>query len=118
MLLRVLVLAATLTLTVSAWAHGTGQHVLGTVTAIDQSHLQIKTQKGATVEVHINKATRFKEKGNPKGSNLPTVGDRVVIEATKDNKTLVATEVHFSAAKKAAPPAAPTVQAPVPAPTQ
>ena len=62
-----------------AWSHGTGQHVLGTVTAIDVKHIEVKTPKG-TVEVQINKQTRFKEKGNPKGNNLPAVGDRVVIE--------------------------------------
>ena len=84
----------------TAFAHGPGQHVLGTVTAIDQKHLEIKTQKGAIVEVQLNKQTRFKEKGNPKGTSLPAVGDRVVVEAVKDNNILTATEVHFSAAKK------------------
>lgn len=100
-------------------AHGTGQHVLGTVTAIDQKHLEIKTPKGATVDVQINKQTRFKEKGNPKGNNVPAVGDRVVVEATKDNNVLTATEVHFSAAKNVMQPpaAAPTQPAPAPAPT-
>jgi uncharacterized protein DUF5666 len=100
----------------TAFAHGTSQHVLGTVTAIDSTHLAIKTAKGGTVDVQINKETRFKEKGNPKGTNLPAVGDRVVIEATKDNKVLTATEVHFSAAKRVLPSApAPAQPAPAPA---
>ena len=51
-----------------AFAHGEGQHVLGTVTTIDQTRLEIKTQKGAIVELQLNKQTRFKEKGNPKGT--------------------------------------------------
>ena len=104
----------------TAWAHGTGQHVLGTVTVIDQKHLEIKTTKGATVEVQINKLTRFKEKGNPKGTNLPSVGDRVVVEATKDNNVLTATEVHFSAANKVTQhtPPAPTQPVPASTPTQ
>ena len=94
-------------------AHGPGQHVLGTVTAIDQKHLEIKTSKGTTVEVQINKQTRFKEKGNPKGTNVPAVGDRVVVEATKDNNVLIATEVHFSAAKNVTQhPPAPLQQVP------
>ena len=88
------------------WAHGTGQHVLGTVTAIDAKHLEVKTPKG-TVDVQINKQTRFKEKGNPKGTNLPAVGDRVVIEAIKDDKVITATEVHFSSVRKAPVPALP-----------
>jgi len=83
-----------------AFAHGEGQHVLGTVTKIDQKHLEIKTQKGAIVEVQLNKQSRFKEKGNPKGTNLPAVGDRVVVETVEDNNILTAIEVNFSAAKK------------------
>ena len=99
-------------LPMAALAHGTGQHVLGTgaVVAIDAKHLEVKTQKGTTVEVQINKQTRFKEKGNPKGANLPGVGDRVVVEAIKDDKTLTATEVHFSSLKKATQESAPLPQ--------
>ncbi|HKY73268.1 MAG TPA: DUF5666 domain-containing protein [Nitrospira sp.] len=108
-----------LTLSSGAFAHGTGQHVLGTVVAIDAKHLEVKTQKGTTVDVQINKQTRFKEKDRPKSTNLPEVGDRVVIEAIKDEKTLTATEVHFSSMKKQMPPTpATTQQAPIPPPTQ
>ena len=85
-------------------AHGSGQHVLGTVTAIDGTHIEVKTPKGATVSVNLTKHTRFKEKGNPKSAEPPSIGDRVVIEATRDEKdktVLTATEVHYSAAKHA-----------------
>lgn len=92
-------------------AHGSGQHVLGTVTAIDGTHIEVKTPKGATVSVQLTKQTHFKEKGNPASAAPPVVGDRVVIEATKDKKTLTATEVHYSAAKKAAAAAAPPAPA-------
>jgi len=51
------------------------------------------------VEVQLNKQTRFKEKGNPKGTNLPAAGNRVVVEAVEDNNVLTAIEVQFSAAK-------------------
>ena len=101
-----------LVMTSTAFAHGTGQHVLGTVVAIDGKHLEVKTQKGTTVDVQITKQTRFKEKDHPKSANLPTVGDRVVIEAIKDEKTLTATEVHFSSAKKQTPPAPAVTQQP------
>jgi hypothetical protein len=104
-MVRSFILAVTLLLAPAlALAHGTGQHVLGTVTAIDAKHIEVKTQKGATVSVILTKQTRFKEKGNPKSSAPPSVGDRVVIEATrdeKDKKVLTATEVHYSAAKHA-----------------
>lgn len=105
-MLRYLLLAFALAFTSSAaWAHGSGQHVMGTVTAIDGTHIEVKTPKGATVSVQLTKQTHFKEKGNPSSTEPPAIGDRVVIEATKDKKALTATEVHYSAAKKVAPPA-------------
>jgi len=96
----------------NAYGHGTGLHVLGTVVAIDATHVEVKTPKGATVSVKLTKETRFKEKGKPKTMELPAVGDRVVIEATKDDKILTATEVHFSAGKRAATAAVPPPPAP------
>ncbi|MDP1770278.1 MAG: DUF5666 domain-containing protein [Nitrospirota bacterium] len=91
----------------TAFAHGTGQHVLGTVTAIDATHVEVKTPKGKTVDVQVNKQTRFKEKGNLKSTNVPVVGDRVVIEATKDNKVLRAIEINFSSATRVPAPVQP-----------
>jgi hypothetical protein len=108
-MIRHLVLACALVFTsAAAWAHGSSQHVLGTVTAIDGTHIEVKTQQGKMVSVMLTKQTHFKAKGNPSSTEPPAIGDRVVIEATKDKKTLTATEVHYSAAKKvAAPPPAP-----------
>jgi hypothetical protein len=85
-----------------AWAHGSAQHVLGTVTAIDSAHIEVKTPKGAMVTVTVTTQTRFKEKGNTASRALPVIGDRVVIEATKNAKTLIATEITYASAKKAA----------------
>ena len=107
MWLRLILTLTCLFISTPSFAHGTGQHVLGTVMAIDATHVEVKTPKGKTVDVQVNKQTRFKEKGNPKGTNLPVVGDRVVIEATKDDKVLLATEIHFSAAKRVPAPMQP-----------
>lgn len=85
----------------TASAHDGGRHVLGTVTAIDEKHIEVKTPKGAPVSVKLTKQVRFKDKGNPKSTEPPAVGDRVIIEATKENKILIATVVHYSAAKNA-----------------
>ena len=104
MMYRFILALAFFVATGTAFAHGPSQHVLGTVTIIDATHLEVKTQKGGTVDVQITKDTRFKEKGNPKGTNLPAAGDRVVIEATKENNLLTAIEVHFSAVKRAPQP--------------
>lgn len=108
-----LILAFLFTSTIVA-AHGTGQHVLGTVTAIDATHVEVKTPKGTTVEVQLNKQTRYKAKGKPRSHVPPAVGDRVVIEATKDEKSLIATEVHYASAALQGQ----SGPAPVPAPAQ
>ncbi len=87
-------------------AADTDLHVLGIVTAIDEKHIEVKTAKGPTVSVLLNKQVKFKNKNNPKSIDPPTVSDRVIIEATKDDKTkkVSATVVHYSSVKTASPP--------------
>jgi hypothetical protein len=76
------------------WAHGTGIHVLGTVAEITADHLSVRVPNGDTVTVTINATTRYRTK---KGTTpKPQVGDRVVIEAAKDNDALTAVEVQFN----------------------
>jgi hypothetical protein len=107
MWLRVIVPLACCCISTASFAHGTDQHVLGTVTAIDATHVEVKTPMGGTVGVRVNKQTQFKEKNNPKGANVPAVGDRVVIKATKNDKLLLATEIHFSSATRVPVPPQP-----------
>jgi hypothetical protein len=87
-------------------AADTDLHVLGIVTAIDATHVEVKTAKGPVVSVLLSKQVKFKNKNNPKSSDPPSVEDRVIIEATKDDKTkkLSATVVHYSPVKAASPP--------------
>jgi len=74
------------------------QHVVGIVTAIDHKHIEVKTpNKAVPVSVKLTKNVQFKNKHNPATTTPPGVGDRVIIEATKDKKSLVATVVHYSA---------------------
>ena len=81
------------------------QHVVGTVTAIDHKHIEVKTPNRTTpVSVMLTKQVQFKNKHNPASTDPPGVGDRVIIEATKDKKKLVATVVHYSAVKPAPSP--------------
>ena len=100
MWLRLIVTLTCLFISTPSFAHGTDQHVLGTIMAIDATHVEVKTTKGQSVDVRVNKQTRYKDESNPKGANVPEVGDRVIIKATKDEKVLLATEIHFSAAKR------------------
>jgi len=71
-------------------------HVLGIVTVIDVKHIDVKTAKGPVVSVLLDKQVKFKNKNNPKSVDLPEVGDRVIIEATKDKQKVTATVVHYS----------------------
>ena len=79
-------------------AHGSGQHVLGVVTAIDGRHIEVKTTKGQSVSIRLTDKTQYKAK-NHRTKNTPQVGDRVVIDAEKDANGLIATHVHFSDSK-------------------
>lgn len=100
---RMLLLALILLgITTAASAHGTGQHVLGTVTAIDATHVDVKTPKGGTVTIQLTDQTHYRAKGKPGSPPLPQVGDRVVIETTKTGEALTATEIQFSSRKPAA----------------
>ena len=111
MWLRLIVTLTCLFISAPSFAHGTDQHVLGTIMAISATHVEVKTPKGRTVDVQVNKQTRFKEKSNPKGANVPVVGDRVVIKATKgdkkNDKVLLATEINFSSAMRVPVPMQP-----------
>jgi hypothetical protein len=111
MWLRVVLTLACFYISTASFAHGTDHHVLGTVMAIDATHIEVKTPMGGTVGVQINKKTLYKDKSNPKGSSVPEVGDRVIIKATKgdkkDDKLLLATEINFSAAKRVPTPLQP-----------
>lgn len=95
-----------LLLSTAVLVYGADLHVLGIVTAIDAKHIEVKTPKGPVVPVLLNKQVRFRNKSNPKSTNPPVVGDRVIIEATKDDKTkkMSATVVHYSAVNTASPP--------------
>jgi len=108
MRLRLIVTITCVVISTPSFAHGADQHVLGTIMAIDSTHVEVKTSKGQSVNVRVNKKTLYKDQRNPKDANVPEVGDRVVIKATKDGKVLVATEVHFSAAKRVPAPIPPT----------
>ncbi len=98
--LRIVTMLGLLTLwTPWTFAHGTGQHVLGTVAAIDASHIEVTTPKGGNVTVRVTQNTRYRSQSVTGTDGLPKPGDRVVIEVTKDGDVLIATEVRFASAK-------------------
>jgi len=77
------------------------QHVVGIVTAIDQKRIAVKVpNRTVPVSVTLTKTVQFKNKNNPASTNPPNIGDRVIIEATKDNKKLVARIVYHSTSRQ------------------
>lgn len=114
MWLRSIVTLTCLFIATPSFAYGADLHVLGAIMAIDANQVEIKTPRGQTVNVRLNKQTRYRDESDPKGANRPAVGDRVVIAATKGEKKLanllIATEVHFSSTKRV-----PVLAQPVPA---
>lgn len=96
-----LIVVALIVMCTPVWvaAHGSGQHVLGVVTVIDATHMEIKTPKGQSVSVRLTDKTTYKVKNLRRPKSPPQVGDRVVVEAEKDAKGLIATEVHYSDSK-------------------
>ena len=87
--------------TTSAIAAGTEFHIMGVVTAIDGKHIEVKTAKGSITSVLLGKQVKYKNKSHPNAGDPPTVGDRVIVEVSKDDKTkkVTATVVHYSAGK-------------------
>jgi hypothetical protein len=100
------VLLLSFSLSTTTIVAGMDLHVLGIVMAIDAKHIEVKTAKGPIVSVLLNKQVKFKNKSNLKSNDPPVVGDRVIIEATKDDTTkkVSATVVHYSPVTIASPP--------------
>lgn len=96
-LVMILALAMSLPIT-SAKAHGSGEHVMGMVTAIDTSQIEVKPPKGEPVTVLLNDKTRYLSKGG--AQPRPQVGDRVFIDVAKDGASLRAEEVQFATPAK------------------
>lgn len=113
MRLRLIVTFMCLFVPMPNFAHSADQHVLGTITAIDATHVEIKTTKGQVVNVQVNKNTRYKDESHPKKATMPEVGNRVVIKAEKVEKkgenVLLATDIHFSSAKRVTAPMPPAL---------
>ena len=96
----ILVLLMTATLPGIAAAHGEGQHVFGTITALDRAEIHVLTAEGKTVSIHTVAETKYRNKGRGGGGNVPKVGDRVAVDVTKKEGKLTATEVQFSSSAK------------------
>ncbi|RMH37343.1 MAG: hypothetical protein D6690_02960 [Nitrospirae bacterium] len=79
---KLLLIAVFLGIPSFAFAHGKSEHVLGTVTAIADERIVVKTVKGSTVTLGIRPSTTFTAKGST-SPDRPQVGDRLVADVTK-----------------------------------
>ncbi len=80
-----------------AFAHGGMEHVLGTVTAMTDHSLSVKTRDGAVKTVEFDGETKFVKGDAPATIRDVQVGSRVVIHAYKDDNSLHAAEVRIGA---------------------
>ena len=55
MWLRLIVTVTCLFISTLSFAHDGDKHVLGTIVAIDATHIEVKTSKGQSVNVRVNK---------------------------------------------------------------
>jgi len=86
-------LICTLLLGTLTFAHGDMEHILGTVTAIADHSLSVKTRDGATKTVEFNGETKFVKGDSPATIKDVRVGSRVVIHAHNKGNSLHAAEV-------------------------
>jgi len=75
------------------FAHGGMEHVMGTVTAITDHSLSVKTSDGAVTTVEFDGETKFIKGDAAATVKDVKVGSRVVIHAHKHDNSLQAAEV-------------------------
>jgi Domain of unknown function (DUF5666) len=104
---RTLALAVALCLALAGplVAHGGFTHVMGTVTAVDATHVEVKTKAGKTVSVKLTEATRFTRDGATAAAKDVQVGQRVAVEAKGHADALEASEVKLGVARPVPAPA-------------
>ena len=100
--MAVLFLATLLASPGSLLAHAGHHHVMGTISAMDAAHLQVRTADGKSVSVPVGAATKY-FKGKAVGSfSDMKVGGRVVVDLDKDGR---AEQVHLSSGATDSKPA-------------
>ena len=86
-------LFCTLLLSSLTFAHGGMEHVMGTVTAITDHSLSVKTSDGVVTTVEFDGETKFIKGDAAATVKDVQVGSRVVIHAHKHDNSLHAAEV-------------------------
>jgi len=90
------------------FAHGDATHLMGTVTSIDAKTVTIKDKDGKSINVMLDKTTKYLKDKKAAVKDDMKVGTRVVIDAKMDEKMKMydAEEIQIGAAAADAKPAA------------
>jgi thymidine phosphorylase len=85
-----------------ALAHGNEQHVMGTVTEVNDSSITVETKEHQKLKVSVVAETKFAKGTSDVTLKDVKVGDRVVIHAVKQGEQLQAHTVRIGSAFAAA----------------
>jgi hypothetical protein len=101
-----LALAVAIFISAIAYAHNGMEHVMGTVTAITSTSIEVNTTSGKSQPVALTATTRYSRTDQTITVKDIKIGDHVVIHATRKGTALTAAtvEVGSSSAKSHASP--------------
>jgi hypothetical protein len=89
-------------------AHAGHEHqALGTVVAVDASHLEVKTKDGKTVSIQLNAETRYRKAEAAATLADVKVSQRVVVTYIEKDEKYLAKEVRLGVVRGAQSPPAP-----------
>lgn len=92
-------LVAVLMLPVAGWAHGGHTHkILGTVSSVQGDHVEVKGTDGKTVMVMLRDKTTITRGKTKLDATALKPGERVSIEATEENKMMMASSIKLGTA--------------------
>ena len=83
----------------SVQAHGGGRHVMGTVSAVDASHVEVKTNEGKIVSARLDKETKYFRGNAPATLADVKIGMRIVLHLTVDEDKPTVREARLPAKK-------------------
>jgi hypothetical protein len=82
-MIRYFAMLVALALPASALAHGGGEHIMGTVKAVDATSLTVETKDKKEVKVLFDDKTKFEKGGATASAKDVSVGARVVVHTAK-----------------------------------
>ncbi len=82
-LIKQIALVAALVFPAAALAHGGGEHIMGTLKAVNEKGITVETKEKNDVQVVFDDKTKFEKNGVASSAKELSAGDRVVVHTTK-----------------------------------